>query len=448
MLAGALACAIALCGAAPSPHHDLLVTVTDDGGPGSLRAAILEAIALEGEATIRFDAANGPFGTPQIIRLGSPLPPLPAGLTIDGRIEDRLWRPVGVTISGGGEHRVFEIPDGAVVTLRALTITDGAARDGGAVRNAGTLIANGTTFLRNHARRSGGAIVNAGGTTILINSTFADNRAGASGGGLAVRSGDATVTNCTFSGNRARRGGGLFSRGTLLLRNTILADNDGRDCDHAGVLLRATTHNIIRTNDGCGAPISEADPLLTGPDLHHGPTPTFALRSGSPAINHGDNASAVDERGEPLRWDQRGNGDPRIVAGFVDIGALEHQYVPDLTVDVLEDVTLRGCTRAGRSDCSLRGAIEVANALRAPGVIRFDRGLFAGPRTLHLQGPLPAITVEMTLDGGGTGGVTLSPAGSFRPITPAPGIRVDLRGIDVAGAGVSHPGGGANGGKI
>jgi len=49
------------------------------------------------------------------------------------------------------------------------------------------------------------------------------------------------------------------------------------------------------------------------------------LLGGSPAINGGNNAFAVDAAGNPLPYDQRGQGFARIVGPAVDIGAFELQ---------------------------------------------------------------------------------------------------------------------------
>jgi hypothetical protein len=109
------------------PQNDFAVTHTGDRGAGSLRQAILNANALGGAPTITFDSEVGSFATPQTISLERPLPLLTGHLEIDGRIPDRLWQPRGVTISGLGEQRVFEVAPGGHVKISALTIADGHA---------------------------------------------------------------------------------------------------------------------------------------------------------------------------------------------------------------------------------------------------------------------------------------------------------------------------------
>lgn len=406
---------------------DLVVKTAADSGPGSLRQAILDANAGPGADAITFDPEV--FGDPQTITLGSELPELTGVLTIDGFIPDRLWSATGVTVSGGRRFPVFRVARGARVTLLHLTVAEGCGVLGGGVSNLGDLAVRGVTFVDNEAAEDGGAISNLGGAVTVVNSTFASNRAGLRGGGLAGLAGFEVVTNCTFSGNSAATGGGLFSEGDLLLSNTILADSDeGGDCVASGV-HPGSTHNLIEQGEGCGAPISSADPRLGSLGGFNGPTMTIPLGGGSPAINLGDNASAVDEYGLPLVWDQRGNGDPRFVAGYTDIGAFEHQRFPDLTVDTPEDNGLRGCSRAGRGDCPLRGAIELANATPEPDVITFDRGVFGEGGTLVLDLPLPAVTAPLTLDAGDAGVVEVRLSDGTVALPVAPGVEVVLVGV-------------------
>ena len=205
----------------------------------------------------------------------------------------------------------------------------------------------------------------------------------------------------------------MYSDDTLLVRNTILANSvDGPDCVATGNLDPASKHNLIEVNRGCGNPVTTADPGFQKLGRYNGPTPTLPPGGGSSAINLGDNASAVDEHGKPLRWDQRGNGDPRFVAGITDIGAFEVQALPVLVVDTVADIELRAC-RTAQGDCSLRGAIALANATAGADVITFDAKVFSVPRTISLSRPLPEVTSDLTIDAGNTDGVTLRGDGTM-----------------------------------
>ncbi len=206
----------------------------------------------------------------------------------------------------------------------------------------------------------------------------------------------------------------------MLLRNTILANSEGvLDCLSREPPVEGSNNNLIEGNAGCGTPLTSADPRLGTAGYYNGPTKTIPLQGGSPAINMGDNASALDEMNQPLRWDQRGSGDPRFVAGYTDIGAFEYQAFPELEVDVADDVELRSCTSVSRSDCSLRGALAVANAMGKAATIRFHRKVFSTPQTIRLTRELPEIKVKLVLDGRAAAGVTI--AGTFK-VSPVSGF--------------------------
>src|SRR5208337_2619199 len=122
---------------------------------------------------------------------------------------------------------------------------------------------------------------------------------------------------------------------TLTLDNTIVAGNSGPDI--VGSVQPTSKNNLI--GDGTGITnLTEldpsnlvgttADPLnpLLGPLADYGgPTQTMALLPGSPAIDAGSVALAVDANGNTLTTDQRGAGFPRVINGTVDIGAFESQ---------------------------------------------------------------------------------------------------------------------------
>ena len=227
--------------------------------------------------------------------------------------------------------------------------------------NTGTGIYNGesavltnSTVSNNSSSDNGGGIRNFG-NLILTSSTLSGNSAVLGGGGLASEMGTAILTNVTIANNHTslssvggRSGGGIFSSttagiGKTVLKNTIVAGNfqdtiSTRD-DVDGSVDATSSFNLI--GDGTGAtgisngiggnqigdsttPIS----ALLGPLANNGgPTMTHALLSGSPAVNAGSNALAVDQNGNALTFDQRSIGFMRISGGTVDIGAFEIQPI-------------------------------------------------------------------------------------------------------------------------
>jgi hypothetical protein len=307
-----------------------------------------------------------------------------------------------------------------------------AAAYGGAVHNAGFLVASNCTFAANHAVGGNGGGGGAAGTgafvgllgsggagggangagvsgladTILVNCTFADNSGfggdsatagqkvnsngydGAAGGDAAGAglwlSGTGAVTNCTFSansvvggdggnggagdfigGNGGRGGhgigGSVCNSGTLRAVNCTVVSGSatggtngtggsgltpggsglpgerrGGNIANAGGMF--ILKNSILTKSAAGSNAygtiadagnnisSDATPVFgaasknnTNPRLgafadHGGPTKTFTLISGGPAVNTGDDAACApfDQRGFDRPW-----------GGQSDIGAVE-----------------------------------------------------------------------------------------------------------------------------
>jgi hypothetical protein len=132
--------------------------------------------------------------------------------------------------------------------------------------------------------------------------------------------------NTTINGNTAGalRGGGLFNpaTGTVNLTNTIIAGSTaGGDCINGGN-IGTNSHNLVQ--DGTCTPAVSGNPKLGPLQNNGGPTSTFALLQGSPAIDAGDDTVL----GEPfgLITDQRGAA--RQVFAHVDIGAYENADTP------------------------------------------------------------------------------------------------------------------------
>jgi hypothetical protein len=235
-----------------------------------------------------------------------------------------------------------------------------------------------------------------------------NNRA-ARGGAVANLAGEFRVTNATLNQNEATTGSGIFSLGQLTLANSILAGED-EQCVNNGMLTEGSSHNLFTSGTGCGEPILMEDPMFEKMGYYNGPTQTIPISGASPARNIGSNSAAVDAAGERLKWDQRGNGDPRFTRGYVDIGAFEHQsQLPsELVVDTLVDNGLRGCTRAGIENCPLRAAVELNIAGRHMVPIRFHPELFTEPQVIPLATlPDGFEQRELLIDGARSAGVTI-----------------------------------------
>ncbi len=108
--------------------------------------------------------------------------------------------------------------------------------------------------------------------------------------------------------------------GQVTVRNSIVADG-GRFTSQGFNLILGQYFIVGGPTTG---DILGVDPKLGPLGWNGGPTQTHALLPGSPAINAGNNAGAVDASNNPLPFDQRGGVNyPRIRGGAVDIGAVE-----------------------------------------------------------------------------------------------------------------------------
>ena len=209
MWTATLLCTMAFATAAPSTVWAAGVVGT--GTAASCTDAALNA-ALAGGGVVTFDC-----GGPATIdispgRGGSGTKTVATDTTVDGG---------GLlTLSGGNAVSVFAVNVPITLTVRNLTITNGAG--GGINVNPGMLTVTNTTFAGN-TNGNGGAI-NSAGTVTVTNCTFAGNTAGV-GGAIGSR-GTLTVTDSTFSGNSADVGeGAIDNEGTLTVTNSTFSSN-------------------------------------------------------------------------------------------------------------------------------------------------------------------------------------------------------------------------------
>ncbi|BBC23127.1 haemagglutination activity domain protein [Pseudanabaena sp. ABRG5-3] len=266
---------------AQNRYDGRLVTFTatniNDAGAGSLRQAILDANALAGADTIRFDptAFNGAQAA---ITLASTLAinTTTGDLNISG-----AFGASNVTVSGNNAVGVFDIVGNGNTTFDSLRIINGKGVNGGGITNngSGALIIINSTISSNTATNSGGGIASNGAVTLtnsivssnaaidgggivsngvvtLTNSTVSSNTATNNGGGI-ISNGAVTLTNSTVSSNTANTGGGIISNGAVTLTNSTVSSNtaiDGGGIFGGGAvtLTNSTVSDNTATNDGGG----------------------------------------------------------------------------------------------------------------------------------------------------------------------------------------------------
>jgi predicted outer membrane repeat protein len=145
---------------------------------------------------------------------------------------DATTLPGGLTLDGGPvNNRLLYISPGQTASLLGLTLTggngagQGAAPDGGAIYNEGTLNLNGCSLYGNTANSlRGGAIFNNGTLTITGGSLTANTAS--FGGAVFSLSGTLAVNGGNFSGNSAEAGGAIHgSSGAMTIGGSTFAAN-------------------------------------------------------------------------------------------------------------------------------------------------------------------------------------------------------------------------------
>jgi len=416
---------------------------TDDGscdplgtGTGNqdctLREAINVANATPGADAITFDPVVFAVTGPHFIDLLTATPggpdtglPIAGDLTITGPGANVLT--VRRSAAGGTPtFRIFAVSPGVTASISGLTVSNGARANGSGILNDGTLTLSGVAVDGNQNNGNGGGIFNSG--TITISGSTMSNNSGVFGSGIYndSASGVMTIVNSTVSGNQAGDGGGVYNNnsiaiinnstvtnnssvlassgagihnaGTLTLNNTIVAGNtQGVDLASSMFLGNGSgSFNLIGTCLLCGISngvnsnqVGVANPLLGPLTNNGGPTKTHALLRGSPALDKGKNfGSATDQRGQTRPFDDPLT--PNASGGDgSDIGAFESQTaIVAMVVNTTADTDDGACdplgTGTGNQDCTLREAINVANATPGADAITFDPMVFAvtGPHLL------------------------------------------------------------------
>ena len=195
------------------------------------------------------------------------------------------------------------VGDGAAVTVDRSWITDGRARGrGGALFVAGTATVRRSTLSSNHAVGGGAAFVATSVSLSIHDSTLSGNTAVRGGGVRAF--GDVDFASSTVARNRAEEGGGvLLSTASESSAASSVFDDNVTERGPACAQLLFSLGNNVSDRRGCrftaSTDLTGVDPELTALRQHGGPTPTHALRLGSPAVGHGAGCGPFDQRGAP-----------------------------------------------------------------------------------------------------------------------------------------------------
>jgi hypothetical protein len=329
------------------------VTNTDDAGAGSLRQAVIDAPA---DAVIRFDAAIA--GRTVVLTTGEIS--MSRNVTIEGPVS------AGMTISGNLASRVFRVEGTANVVLRNLSIVNGRTpANGGGVLNDGTVTIDHALVANNVADEGGGLFLSSvSKQSTILNSTISGNVAGFVAGGVRSAETSVIIRNSTIAENASVDGGGLVAvRGFLIVHNSIVANNVDSDPLTNGVRTNCVINNDVTAvfsgtnlvNDdscGTGSAFVIASPLLAPLASNGGPTKTYALRFGSPAIDAGTACSEDTD----ARYVTRPQGTS------CDIGAFELDKFATATLALAPNVSVTKAgvaTVAGTVSCSAPGVVAI-----------------------------------------------------------------------------------------
>lgn len=340
-------------------------------------------------------------------------------------------------VSGGGIYATTY----CTVSVVDSTFTENSANVyGGAIQcqvDTSLTVAS-TAILSNSASYGAGINGNDCDTIRIMNSTLVNNSASLYGGAIRLIYGSTTIVNSTIVGNVAHSvGGGLYKYAystTLNVYNSIVTMNEAPSSPEIFNPLTSSQHNLIDVDPGF---VQNPDPGLDGWGTGDENLGNLRLLSTSSAVNAGNNDLAVDDQDNPLLTDLDGN--PRIVAFTVDIGAYEFRspYVVDSLDDVvladdgkmtLREVLEAACANEQRGDAWAGSAVEMD-------VIAFNPSLADG--VIALQNGQLEITDDVDIQGLGSEHLAINAGGASRVFYVAEGVHAILSGLEITGGNVN-----------
>ncbi|TWU48733.1 hypothetical protein Poly51_46350 [Rubripirellula tenax] len=293
---------------------------------------------------------------------------------------------------------------GNLTLTRSTVSANNSVTDGGGVSNvSGIVVVRDSTIDNNTSGGDGGGLATITGAVALINSTVSTNTANVRGGGIQTDNAPVRLVNSTLVENTSNISGGgigtlndgIFvgdNSASILIHNTIVAANTSpigpdfvspstpvTNLEVRNSLIGNNKDTSLSASNGTsngnyvGTPTALINPSLGPLSSNGGTTRTHNPGPSSLAVDHGSNALALDLGPDArpgggddtsLVGDQRGGLFARIAnagggGSTVDIGAIERQARPILTVDSSADES-DGNLAPG--DRTLRELIELANA--------------------------------------------------------------------------------------
>ena len=253
----------------------------------------------------------------------------------------------GTSNGGGGIANTSSSPRLTYVTISG----NSANNNGGGIynNNSSSPILTNVTIIGNSANSNGGGIYNNNSSSpILTNVTISGNSAN-NGGGIYNTASSPILTNITISGNLAiNSGGGIYNLDSSpKIRNSIIYGNTATTGSNAHNTSTSSnpsySSSLIEGSGGSGSWISsfgiddwyniDANPNFVAPvAATSAPTTTgdYRLQPTSPCINNGDTwFFDVGETPDLSAITTDLDGNPRFVAGKIDMGAYQRVVLPD-----------------------------------------------------------------------------------------------------------------------
>ncbi|MFC1453414.1 choice-of-anchor Q domain-containing protein, partial [Verrucomicrobiota bacterium] len=213
-----------------------------------MREAIANVVPIHGHIVF-YNSLNG--GT---VQLTSPL-------VVNGKpvAINPVNLPSGLTLTGLGGTRVFEVRNGGSLSVSNCVIRDGSSSDGGAgiLNDGGTVAMNDCTLrgnsaggalgeggairalnganttlnrcrLEGNSAVSGGGAISSIGALVCTDTSFHGNSSGDFGGALYCSSGSVNLNRCTFGGSSAVGDGGAIydnRQSETIITHCTVSDN-------------------------------------------------------------------------------------------------------------------------------------------------------------------------------------------------------------------------------